>query len=51
MPAEKIDAIQDAVLMFKDEEALTPVKEYLGDNYSWGEIRAVLAAIAGSERR
>ena len=50
MPLEKIEPIQNAVLMFKDQEALTPVKEHLGDDYSWGEIRAVLAAIAGKAR-
>jgi ATP-dependent DNA helicase RecQ len=42
---EKIEAIQDALVRFSDSGALSPVKEFLGDCYSYGEIRAVLAAM------
>jgi ATP-dependent DNA helicase RecQ len=43
--SEKIEAIQDALVRFSDSGALSPVKEFLGDRYSYGEIRAVLAAM------
>ncbi|HVF47830.1 MAG TPA: helix-turn-helix domain-containing protein, partial [Pyrinomonadaceae bacterium] len=45
VPYHKIEPILQAVLKFKDGAALSPVKEYLGDDYSYGEIRAVMAAM------
>ncbi len=45
VPYHKIEPILQAVLKFKDTGALSPVKEYLGDDYSYGEIRAVMAAM------
>ena len=38
---EKIPAIQDAIESYGIER-LTPLKEVLGDNYSYGEIKAVI---------
>ena len=45
MPAWKIEQIREALVKFSDSGALSPVKEYLGEDYSYGEIRAVLAAM------
>jgi ATP-dependent DNA helicase RecQ len=42
---DKIEPIRDAILKFKDSNALSPIKEYLGEEYSYGEIRAVLASM------
>jgi len=39
---EKIPAIQDAVESYGDDK-LAPLKEILGDDYSYGEIKAVIA--------
>ncbi len=39
---EKIPAIQDAIESYGIER-LSPLKEILGDNYSYGEIKAVVA--------
>jgi ATP-dependent DNA helicase RecQ len=39
---EKIPAIKLAIKNVGDQK-LTPIKEFLGENYSFGEIRAVLA--------
>ncbi|MEO7213135.1 DNA helicase RecQ [Mucilaginibacter sp.] len=39
---EKIPAIKDAVEKYGNER-LAPLKEILGDNYTYGEIRAVIA--------
>jgi ATP-dependent DNA helicase RecQ len=47
VPLQKIETIRNAVLKFKDQNALSPIKEFLGDDYTYGEIRAVIAAIAG----
>jgi ATP-dependent DNA helicase RecQ len=38
---EKIPAIKDAVESY-GHERLAPLKEILGDDYSYGEIRAVI---------
>jgi ATP-dependent DNA helicase RecQ len=38
---EKIPVIQDAVESY-GHARLAPLKEVLGDNYSYGEIRAVI---------
>ncbi len=45
VPAEKIDAIRNAIIKFNDSGALSPIKEHLGDAYSYGEIRAVIASM------
>ena len=42
---EKVETIQEAVLKFNDGGALSPIKEFLGDEYSYGEIRAVIASM------
>jgi ATP-dependent DNA helicase RecQ len=42
---DKATEIVKAVVKFGDSEALSPIKEFLGENYSYGEIRAVLAAM------
>jgi len=39
---EKVPAIKDAIESFGDDR-LGPLKEVLGENYSYGEIRAVVA--------
>lgn len=41
---EKIPAIQDAVEKYGDDK-LSPLKEVLGDSYSYGEIKAVVSWI------
>jgi ATP-dependent DNA helicase RecQ len=38
---EKIPAIETAIRLHGDQK-LTPLKEELGDNYSWAEIKAVI---------
>jgi len=45
VPIHKVETIRDAVLKFNDGGALSPVKEFLGDDYSYGEIRAVIASM------
>lgn len=45
VPIEKIEVIRDAISKFSESKALSPIKEYLGEGYSYGEIRAVMAAI------
>ncbi len=45
VPPEKIEPIRTAVLKFSETGAIGPVKEFLGEDYSYGEIRAVLAAM------
>ena len=47
VPLHKIETIRNAVLEFKDQNALSPIKESLGDDYTYGEIRAVIAALGG----
>ena len=42
---EKVEPITNAILKFSESGAISPVKEFLGDDYSYGEIRAVLAAM------
>ncbi|MFT3746202.1 MAG: DNA helicase RecQ [Pyrinomonadaceae bacterium] len=44
---EKVEPIREAIVKFSDSAALSPIKEYLGDEYSYGEIRAVMAAVNG----
>jgi ATP-dependent DNA helicase RecQ len=50
VPEQKIAQIKSALLKFNESGALSPVKEFLGDDYSYGEIRAVLAAMYAGER-
>ncbi|HEY0458923.1 MAG TPA: DNA helicase RecQ [Pyrinomonadaceae bacterium] len=45
VPENKIESIKDAIERFRDIGAISPIKEFLGENYSYGEIRAVLAAM------
>jgi ATP-dependent DNA helicase RecQ len=47
---DKIEPILQAVLKFKESNALSPIKEYLGEEYSYGEIRAVMASMGGGNR-
>ena len=44
---EKVEPIREAILKFRESNALSPIKEFLGGEYSYGEIRAVMATIAG----
>lgn len=45
VPLHKVETIRDAVLKFNDSGALSPIKEFLGDDYTYGEIRAVIASM------
>lgn len=45
VPLEKVETIRNAVLKFNDGGALSPIKEFLGDEYTYGEIRAVIASM------
>lgn len=42
---EKVEPIRAAILKFSESNALSPIKQYLGENYSYGEIRAVMASM------
>ena len=42
---DKIETIRTAILRSETGGAVAPVKELLGDNYSYGEIRAVMATM------
>ena len=42
----KIETIREAVLKLNDGGAIGPVKAMLGDDYSYGEIRAVIASMS-----
>ncbi|MBP6005274.1 MAG: DNA helicase RecQ [Pyrinomonadaceae bacterium] len=44
VPPKRAETIRRAIDKFADSEALSPIKEYLGEDYSYGEIRAVIAA-------
>lgn len=48
VPGYKIEPIREAISQFSDSGALSPIKEFLGADYSYGEIRAVLAEISAS---
>ena len=41
--SEKIEAIRNALFEINPANGLSPIKEFLGDEYSYGEIRAVAA--------
>jgi ATP-dependent DNA helicase RecQ len=45
VPDGKIETIRGAIERFRDIGALSPIKEFLGENYTYGEIRAVLATM------
>ena len=47
---EKVEVIREAIMKFSESEALSPIKEYLGEDYSYGEIRAVMAALEGKQK-
>jgi len=42
---QKVEPIRNAILQVNAGSAVAPVKEVLGDDYSYGEIRAVLATM------
>ena len=42
---EKIEVIKEAIFEFNPENGISPIKEHLGEDYSYGEIRAVLAEL------
>lgn len=43
VPQHKIEPIRNAIIELNTENGIGKVKEYLGDGYSYGEIRAVAA--------
>ena len=45
VPLHKVEPIRHAVLKFNDTGQLSPIKEFLGDDYTYGEIRAVIASM------
>ncbi len=45
VPLHKVETIRKAVLKFNDSGQLSPVKEFLGEDYTYGEIRAVIASM------
>jgi ATP-dependent DNA helicase RecQ len=45
VPLHKVETIRNAVLKFNDSGALSPIKEFLGEDYTYGEIRAVIATM------
>ena len=47
---EKVEVIREAIIKFSESEALSPIKEYLGEEYSYGEIRAVMSALSGEQK-
>ena len=40
---EKIEVIRNAILELNAEQGIGPIKEFLGEDFSYGEIRAVIA--------
>ncbi len=40
---EKIETIRNAIIELNAEQGISPIKEFLGEDYSYGEIRAVVA--------
>jgi ATP-dependent DNA helicase RecQ len=44
---EKAETIREAIKKHSESNALSPIKEYLGEDYTYGEIRAVMAAVSG----
>jgi len=45
VPDYKIKPIREAIICFNSGGAISPVKEFLGEDYSYGEIRAVIATM------
>lgn len=45
VPENKVESIKNAIEKYRDIGALSPIKEFLGENYSYGEIRAVWATM------
>jgi ATP-dependent DNA helicase RecQ len=45
VPDSKIEPIKNAITRLNTGFAVAPVKEFLGENYSYGEIRAVMATM------
>ncbi|MEK7857201.1 MAG: RQC domain-containing protein, partial [Acidobacteriota bacterium] len=45
VPLHKVEPIRTAVLKFNESGALSPIKEFLGEDYTYGEIRAVIASM------
>ncbi len=43
---DKVETIRNAVVKFNETGALSPIKEFLGDDYTYGEIRAVIASMS-----
>jgi ATP-dependent DNA helicase RecQ len=43
--SERVPVIREAILKCSDSDALSPIKEMLGDDYSYTEIRAVIASM------
>jgi ATP-dependent DNA helicase RecQ len=42
---EKIEVIRDAIYEINPENGISPIKEFLGEDFSYGEIRAVVAEL------
>lgn len=47
VPNRKIEPIREAIIKFSEANALSPIKEFLGDDYRYGEIKAVIASMGG----
>jgi ATP-dependent DNA helicase RecQ len=43
VPEEKIETIRNAIIELDASQGISPIKEFLGEDYSYGEIRAVVA--------
>ncbi len=43
VPEEKIETIRDAIIKLDANQGISPIKEFLGEDFSYGEIRAVVA--------
>lgn len=46
---EKVDPIRQAILQFSDSFGVAAIKEFLGEQYTYGEINAVLAVMGASK--
>ncbi|HEX6126066.1 MAG TPA: RecQ family ATP-dependent DNA helicase, partial [Pyrinomonadaceae bacterium] len=45
VPLHKVEPIREAVLKFNESGALSPIKEFLGEDYTYAEIRAVISSM------
>ncbi len=45
VPLEKIEPIREAIFELDASNGISPIKEFLGDDFSYGEIRAVVAEL------